>query len=211
MVSEEEVAEILTGADSLERAGRQLIDAANAAGGRDNITVVLFRVEEVDAGGDADRATASLPAVAPAAQARSDPPPAANPDAIRATPLEPVPAQPRAGSDRGPRRRSGRWAKPVAALVAVVVVLFLVGGAGFLATRQLYFIGTNGQGIITIYRGLPYNLPAGIHLYETYYVSGVPAALIPSDRRSALLDNHLRSQKDAISVVRALELGKISG
>jgi protein phosphatase len=211
MVSEEEVAEILTGADSLERAGRQLIDAANAAGGRDNITVVLFRVEEVDAGGDADRATASLPAVAPAAQARSDPPPAANPDAIRATPLEPVPAQPRAGSDRGPRRRSGRWAKPVAALVAVVVVLFHVGGAGFLATRQLYFIGTNGQGIITIYRGLPYNLPAGIHLYETYYVSGVPAALIPSDRRSALLDNHLRSQKDAISVVRALELGKISG
>jgi protein phosphatase len=211
MVSEEEVAEILTGADSLERAGRQLIDAANAAGGRDNITVVLFRVEEVDAGGDADRATASLPAVAPAAQARSDPPPAASPDAIRATPLEPVPAQPRAGSDRGPRRRSGRWAKPVAALVAVVVVLFLVGGAGFLATRQLYFIGTNGQGIITIYRGLPYNLPAGIHLYETYYVSGVPAALIPSDRRSALLDNHLRSQKDAISVVRALELGKISG
>jgi protein phosphatase len=85
-----------------------------------------------------------------------------------------------------------------------------VGTGGYLATRQLYFIGTNAQGIITIYRGLPYDLPAGIHLYETYYVSGVPASLIPADRRSSLLDNHLRSQNNATAVVRALELGKIS-
>ena len=35
-------------ASSLEAAGRELIAAANEAGGRDNITVVLFRLEEVD-------------------------------------------------------------------------------------------------------------------------------------------------------------------
>ena len=56
----------------------------------------------------------------------------------------------------------------------MLVVLVLVGGGGYLATRQLYFIGTDQQGIVTIYRGLPYDLPAGIRLYETFYVSGVP-------------------------------------
>jgi len=103
-----------------------------------------------------------------------------------------------------------RFAKPVAALVAVLVVLFLVGAGGYLATRQLFFIGTNPAGVVTIYRGLPYDLPAGIKLYETFYVSGVPASLVPADRRSKLLDNQLRSQSDASTLVRQLELGEIT-
>jgi protein phosphatase len=98
----------------------------------------------------------------------------------------------------------------LAALVALVIVLFLIGAGGYLASRQLYFIGTNAQGIVTIYRGFPYDLPVGIHLYETFYTSGVPASLIPTDRRSALLNNQLRSQSDASNLVRDLELGRIS-
>ena len=47
MVPEARVAEILVEASSLDAAGRALVDAANAAGGRDNITVVLFRLEDV--------------------------------------------------------------------------------------------------------------------------------------------------------------------
>jgi protein phosphatase len=90
-----------------------------------------------------------------------------------------------------------------------VIVLFLVLGGGYLATRQLYFIGTNGQGIVTIYRGLPYNLPAGLNLYETFYVSGVPASQVPADRRSTFLGHNLRSQQDATSLVRSLELGQL--
>jgi protein phosphatase len=110
-----------------------------------------------------------------------------------------------------PRPRRGvRFAKPVAALVAVIVVLFLVGAGGYLASRQLYFVGTNSDGVVTIYRGLPYNLPAGIRLYETFYVSGVPAAVVPADRRSKLLNNQLRSQSDASTLVRQLELGEIT-
>jgi PPM family protein phosphatase len=50
MVPEARVAPILSGASSLEQAGRELIAAANDAGGRDNITVILFRLEEVDGG-----------------------------------------------------------------------------------------------------------------------------------------------------------------
>ncbi len=48
MVPDDRVKGILGGASSLEQAGRDLIAAANDAGGRDNITVILFRVEDVD-------------------------------------------------------------------------------------------------------------------------------------------------------------------
>src|SRR5205807_6136696 len=46
MVSEEQVGIILAHAENLEEAADELIAAANAAGGRDNITVVLFEVQE---------------------------------------------------------------------------------------------------------------------------------------------------------------------
>jgi protein phosphatase len=95
-------------------------------------------------------------------------------------------------------------------VLALVIVLCLIGAGGYLATRQLYFIGTNSDGIVTIYRGLPYDLPAGIHLYESFYVSGVPATLVPPGRRSAVFNNSLRSESSAANTVRALELGRIT-
>jgi serine/threonine protein phosphatase PrpC len=61
MVGEAGVKPILERADTLEQAGRELIAAANEAGGRDNITVVLFRLGEMPAGaaeGDAAAETA---------------------------------------------------------------------------------------------------------------------------------------------------------
>ena len=109
-----------------------------------------------------------------------------------------------------PPHKERRYIKPLAALLAVVIVLGLIIGGGFLASRQLYFIGTNSQGVVTIYRGFPYDLPGGIHLYETFYVSGVPASLVPADRRGALFNHHLRSETDAENLVHDLELGRIS-
>src|ERR1700737_4409385 len=50
MVSEKEVARLLRQHPRLRDAGEALIAAANEAGGRDNITVVLVRLEEVGAG-----------------------------------------------------------------------------------------------------------------------------------------------------------------
>jgi serine/threonine protein phosphatase PrpC len=223
MLSEDQVAGILTHASTLEQAGNELIAAANAAGGRDNITVVLFEVE--DAGGPGSELEHTMVDVPAPRVDTSDPDTLTGVEAtgtgaaatatapVRMRPV-PTTRPPLAGhglprADAG-RRRRARFAKPVAALVAIVVVLGLIGGGGYLASRQLYFIGTNPQGVVTIYRGLPYDLPAGIRLYETYYVSGVPASLIPVDRRSALLDNRLRSQSDASNLIRQLELGRIS-
>jgi serine/threonine protein phosphatase PrpC len=215
MVAEERIGEILASAPTLEQAANQLIDEANAAGGRDNITVVLFRLEEVGGDGLVEQPTTIAPKAAVAADAGSGQAPAVAPPAP-SRPARTPRTVPPAGSQSTParppatRRRGQRYAKPLAALLAVVIVLFLVLGGGYLASRQLYFVGTNSQGIVTVYRGLPYDLPAGIHLYETFYVSGVPASLVPAARRSTLLNHHLRSQTDASSLVRSLELGQLT-
>jgi serine/threonine protein phosphatase PrpC len=233
MVSEERVAEILAASGSLAAAADALIDAANRAGGRDNITVVLFRLEEAGADGLTDQPTMAGEQAAVAPERAASPPAATTngeeqaaavqarvaadaPPKVRR--LSPIPAT--ATRSRGAARRNSagaasgrrmpRVVKVLAALFAIVVVVFLIGAGGYLASRQLYFIGTNPQGIVTIYRGLPYSLPAGIRLYETYYTSGVPASVVPADRRSDLFNNHLRSQSDATSLVMDLERGRIS-
>ena len=228
MISEQRITQILGENPSLESAADRLIDAANAAGGRDNITVVLFRVE--DAGGAESATIVDQPtmvaAVAPATSEQTrpsaEPPPAVPPPSQEAGFSTTATTAPASTATRvplartqgrpqppAPRRRRVKYAKPLAAVTAIVIVLFLVGGGGYLATRQLYFLGTNSNGIVTIYRGLPYDLPAGIRLYETYYTSGVPAAALPVDRRKAVLNNHLRSQKDAVSLMRSVELGQL--
>jgi serine/threonine protein phosphatase PrpC len=218
MISEQDVARVLSSAHGLEEAARALIQEANDAGGRDNITVVLFRLEEVRSGSEAGPAdqTATheeLASDSPTpAGARAPAAELAGASAVAVAPDRPA----RGGrsesqdSPRGPSGRSRRRGKLVAAIVAVLVVVLLVGGGGYLATRQLYFVGTNSQGIVTIYRGLPYTLPAGVPLYETYFESGVPASVVPTDRRKQIFNNDLRSQSDAVKLVRSIELGKVS-
>jgi PPM family protein phosphatase len=222
MISEDRVREILAEHDNLDEAADALIRAANEAGGRDNITVVLFRLEELGedaAAGEETIVGVSVPREALAAHAEDSdgagstavavaPPPAR---AVRRPPVTSPPGarrlEPRPPD---PERRERRFATPIAALLATLIVLALIGGGGYLATRQLYFVGTDPQGIVTVYRGLPYDLPFGVPLYETYYVSGVPASTIPAVRRGQLLNNDLRSQTDATSLVMDLEQGKIS-
>jgi protein phosphatase len=91
----------------------------------------------------------------------------------------------------------------------VVAVLAVLVVAGYLATRAVFFVGTDSSGVVTIYQGLPYELPFGIKLYERYYASGVVAAQVPSSRRRSLLDNELRSRSDATDLVRQLETGQL--
>src|SRR4051812_4151417 len=49
MVAEERIARILAGATSLDAGVRALVDEANRAGGRDNITAIAFRVDDAAA------------------------------------------------------------------------------------------------------------------------------------------------------------------
>jgi serine/threonine protein phosphatase PrpC len=253
MISEDAITGILGTESNLPRAADRLIGAANDAGGRDNITVVLFRIEEVggsdgarDAAADQPTVIQARPALTAEDEARSaltaddDPPmgdgsaPSASgsPDAggsgsRAAIMTAPAPALPRrspsprlartqgpparGGAGRpGPRRRSERFIKTMSALIAVAVVVFLVGGGAYLASREYFFVGTDADGVVTIFRGFPYNLPLGIRMYEQFYVSGVPVSAVPANRRAQLLNHQLRSQGDAISLVHAAELGQLS-
>jgi PPM family protein phosphatase len=237
MISEKQIAEVLSQEPDLDHAAERLIAEANEAGGRDNITVILFSLEEVGGAPGGDEPTVvGLSPVQPiengenpagdGANGRSAAGSAGRLSASATLPAPTTPPPPGAPRQRmsarlartqgrgrrpdpAPARGLGRFGKAVAALLATVIVLFLVGGGGYLATRQLFFIGTNSQGIVTIFRGLPYDLPFGIHLYESFYVSGVPVQAVPAARRSNLLNHDLRSQGNAISLVHAAELGQL--
>ena len=75
-----------------------------------------------------------------------------------------------AGRRRGRARARRSWCSCV--LAGVVAGLYAL-------SRQVYFVATNDGGLVTVYRGIPYELPFGINLYKQEYASGVPARAIP--------------------------------
>lgn len=95
-------------------------------------------------------------------------------------------------------------------LVTLVVLAALAGAVvGAVAgIRSVYFVGQDDRGLVTLYRGVPYELPFGIDLYESRYVSSVPARTMSSTQRRRLLDHQLRSREDAAEIVRELEAGR---
>jgi PPM family protein phosphatase len=243
MVPEGRVKPILEGGGSLERVGRELIAAANEAGGRDNITVVLFRLEEIDGAipaaaeakaeagetteyetweGDAvggprqgvgrpearasDAAeaeyrrsgTVALSAIRPESEPEAPP----EPPPRRTAPLPEPPATP-------PRRKRRR--RIPGAAIAIFIALLIVGAALWTASQAVYFIGVDEQraNTVTIYRGLPYELPFGIDLYSRYQGSGVTLQSVPPGRRQTFTNHKLRSKDDAENLVIDLERGRI--
>jgi PPM family protein phosphatase len=211
MVPEARVREILTAAGSVEAAGRELIAAANDAGGRDNITVILFRLEDVDgdrAAADADYATWEGDTVGGPRQGvtrhEGDAQATTTLAAVReAQPLEEPPPR------TAPLPQKRRRRRVPAGLVALVVALLIVGAALWTASRAVYFVGVDAQGTVTLYRGLPYDLPLGLELYEPYYASGVTIAQVPAGQRDVFTEHKLRSKDDAEDLVSELERGRL--
>jgi hypothetical protein len=89
-----------------------------------------------------------------------------------------------------------------------VVAIVLLGG--FYASQTVYFVGASDDGFVTVFRGVPYDGPAGLDLYSVNYESGVPVTeLTPAQRR--VVDHHgLRSRDDAPGWVRDLETGTLA-
>jgi protein phosphatase len=206
MLGEDQILALLLANPLLHDAGEALIAAANEAGGRDNITVVLLRLEEVRVGAPAadehPTLTGSPGQAAPPPQAAVPP---VSPRRPRRPPSGPGAPEPAAGA-RGHRRRRLRRA---GVLAIVLTVLGLLGGAGYLALQSVYFIGTNGRGLVTIFRGVPFQLPGNVPLFTRDYVSGVGAATLTPQRRQTLLDHSLRSEGNAAALIRSLELGQL--
>jgi protein phosphatase len=262
MVHEPKLLPLFQEHDSLEQLGKRLIDAANAAGGRDNITVILFRLEEVEArGGEAAAAatqdedtteydtfegeavqaprqgvsrptgmsdedvlrssevsdstekdyqqtgTVALSAIQPGQQAEAPPeePPAAEPEPAAEPPRRTAPL-PDSGTPSKQRRRR----VPVGLIVTLAIVFLILAG-GWMATRAVYFVGTDPRDdrTIAIFQGLPYDLPLGVKLYSRHAGSGVTIDDVPPARRETFTDHKLRSKDDAENLVIALERGQI--
>jgi protein phosphatase len=186
MVSDEEIAEILGEAKTLRAGVNKLIDAANAKGGRDNITAVAFRVaeegEEPEEGATLISRTAEQAGMTSERVRRAG-------DRLRGQGPVPLP------------HRSRRGIK-IAAIVALVA--FVAFGAWRL-TQQVYFLGTDEDGRVALYRGLPYDLPFGIELYSEQLSIGVQAASLSTERRQVVTEHKLRSEDDATDIVDDIE------
>jgi protein phosphatase len=228
MVPDALLTELLLAHPRLRDAGEALIAAANEAGGRDNITVVLLRVEELQvaasASADGQTTMTGIPASgsAPASAARLDAESVsilgdgalAPPDRTSARRPEvgprAGPRQPRSPSPGAPTRtRRGRRLRRAGAVTIVLGVLALLGAGAYVAARSVYFIGTNNRGLVTLFSGFPYELPGGLKLYSKDFVSGVSASTLSDARRRTLLDHSLRSEGDATDLMRSLELGQL--
>jgi serine/threonine protein phosphatase PrpC len=218
MIGEDQIAATLLAHERLRDAGEALIAAANQAGGRDNITVVLLRLEEVEPATAPSPAEGATMVGVPAVSAPTQPADGATGThpSLGATALSSAPAP------RSTRRRSPRAAAPTAsrprrrlrirragALAFTLVVLGLVGAGAYLALQSVYFIGTNNRGLVTMFEGLPYRLPGNLDLYSSSYVSGVGASTLSPEKRRTLLDHSLRSEGDAAALVRSLELEQL--
>jgi PPM family protein phosphatase len=192
MIRDEGIAAVLAASDTLDQAVDTLVATANEAGGRDNITVVAFRVEDAEAV-EADEGATLIGPSAEEAGLSADRVAAARARQHARDRGEPVAAPGR-----------GRW-RTAAKIGAVVLVIAGIGTAAVLGARQVYFLGIDEGGRVTLYRGLPYELPLGIELYSEVYSIPVQASSIPVDRRDSLTNHDLRSRDDAVDLLDDLE------
>jgi len=219
MVPEDAVAAILRGRSSLQQAAEDLVRAANEAGGKDNVTVVLFRLaEEGEAepeadsqatmvAGQADSLRTEDVQAAVAAASTRDPETTSDATMVfddeQKRQVRESAARPPARHRRGPGLRRWVTAVVVTLVVGAVVVGFWVG------SRQFYFVGTDDRGLVALYRGLPYELPFGIELWDIEYSTGVPARFLPETRRDRVLDHRLRGKGDATDLIKQVERGEL--
>jgi serine/threonine protein phosphatase PrpC len=188
MIPERRIANVLSESPDLDTAVTRLVAEANEKGGRDNITVVAFRLGEEEEALAAEQPTLVGPAAEEAgltaervaaarAERREAPPPAAG----------------------------RRWPGRLARAFLVLLIVAGVGAAAYFGNREVYFLGVDEGGRVALYRGLPYDLPLGVELYQERYSSPVQLASLPADRRDEATDHELRSEDDAESLIEDLE------
>ena len=181
-VDDQRIAEILAATPDGAEACRLLIDAANAAGGPDNITVVLLRVE----GDPAEAARVPLPGTR-AAVLVPDPTEEISAEAMQATKrtlrpgeVDAVPIRTRDDTahdftdtmarygdrhsvQRGSLRTGSSVPRWAVMLGAAAILLTVLGVGTFLLLRGAYWLGVD-DGRVTIFHGLPQDM-AGVPLH----------------------------------------------
>jgi protein phosphatase len=105
--------------------------------------------------------------------------------------------------------RSRRRRLPVGPILVLFLLACVVLGA-YYASQTVYFVGASNDGFVTVYRGLPYDLPAGVRLYSVNYESGVPVDELTPAQRRTITAHKVRAKNDAQDLVAQLETGELA-
>jgi protein phosphatase len=168
MVDDATIAKILSEHDDPQSASDALVEAANEAGGEDNITVIVLDVK-----GTGSNGTGAAPAVVPQ---RKDTAPAREPTPRPAAPAPKPPSEAEGAGEEAPRSRVAR--KVVIGVVIALVLGGIAWGAAVYALDNSWFVGADGDGNVTIYKGIPDEI-AGVNLREEQEVTDVKLEDLP--------------------------------
>ncbi|HVY96514.1 MAG TPA: Stp1/IreP family PP2C-type Ser/Thr phosphatase [Solirubrobacterales bacterium] len=195
MLDDEHVARLLGRATTMQAAVRALVDEANRAGGRDNITVIAFKLEDAAAPAKGNPEGATL--IGSSAEEAG---------------LTGTEVRRRAAAEAARQRREELAARPrhkrlrtLAKLAAVLVVIAALAFGAWYGNRQVWFLGTDDAGRVALYRGLPYELPFGISLYSERYAIPIQTSSLPQRRQDAVTGHDLRSREDAVSLLEEIQ------
>jgi PPM family protein phosphatase len=201
MLDDEHIERLLDRATSMPNAVRALVDEANRAGGRDNISVIAFKVvDAAEPGLDAEGATLIGSTAEEAGLTSTEVRRRAAADASRQRREEAAAA-----------KRPGRRRKIVRRVASLVALLIVIGAIVFGATyglRHAWFLGTDNAGRVTLYRGVPYELPFGIKLWSEKYSAPVQTDSLPEKRKDAVTGHSVRSHADAVKLLEEIERGQ---
>ncbi|MET0305064.1 MAG: Stp1/IreP family PP2C-type Ser/Thr phosphatase [Solirubrobacterales bacterium] len=195
MVSEERIAAVLSGAVSMREAVRTLVDEANGAGGRDNITALAFRL------GDAAAPLGEKPEDATLVGAAAEEAGLTSTEVRRRA----AAAAARERRDKLAAKSPRHGLRTAAKVLVVVAVIAAVAFGAWYGNRQVWFLGTDDSGRVSLYRGLPYELPFGLTLYDERYASPLQTEALPRVRRESVTDHDFRSREDAVSLIEDIE------
>ena len=92
-------------------------------------------------------------------------------------------------------------------LALLVVIAAIVFGATY-GLRHTWFLGTDDAGRVALYRGVPYELPFGIKLYDERYSAPVQTESLPERRKDAVTGHCVRSRADATKLLEEIERGQ---
>ena len=173
MIDPPVISEVLASDKNPQSAAERLVELANEAGGEDNVTVVV-----IDVGG-AEAAAPPAPSQERTGRVDTVPrPDSSNGERARATP--PPPPMKAASDEVLPApRRTGRivfW---------LLLVVALLGGGYALARMALdnsWYVGVNGEDMVTIYRGIPEEV-GSLELAEVEEETTISLSDIPEFQR----------------------------
>ena len=180
MVPEATIADILAGGGGAAAIARDLVRAALAGGGEDNVTAIVFRIGDATADAQAEGSTDGRTHILPAGLEDSE-----HDD----------------DDEGGPRLRT------IVALLGAGVLAVGLAVAAVVGLRESHFIGADtATGRVAVYQGVPVDLPFGVHLYHVVYESTISYATLTPRQRKTLFDHTLRSDSGAMSTLHPYEV-----